>query len=227
MRPSRSTTTAAGVVALQPATALARAFVVVDLRDQLLLIAWTSRRSRRSVTGPQHPGRRRPRLDRPDDRAVSLLPGVGEAEPHALDIGDVVFGERPCRSPSCRRAAPSPAPRWPRCSRRLTGRRSGACRTGSASCSWPPRTPSTAIDPIAGLQSRRWAPPFDVDLADDRLVGRLDGAEGEKEQQHEGDQQVHRRPGPDHDDPLPDRLVVVAARGATSGSAAPPPGSCR
>ena len=40
---------------------------------------------------------------------------------------------------------------------------------------------------------------------------RLLDAEGQHEQDHEGDQDVHRRPRGDHDDPLPDRLVVIGA----------------
>ena len=51
-------------------------------------------------------------------------------------------------------------------------------------------------------------------LGDREDLGRdLRRAEREREQDQEGDQHVHRRPRGDHDDPLPDRLVVVGARG--------------
>ena len=65
-------------------------------------------------------------------------------------------------------------------------------------------------DPLARLKVRRRRRAGD-DLPDG--VVELLGPEGEPEQEHEGDQQVHRRPGRDHHDPLPDRHAVVGAGG--------------
>ena len=65
-------------------------------------------------------------------------------------------------------------------------------------------------DPVAGLQ-RAHRSRVGLDLID--LLDALGGAEGEPEQQEEGDQQIDRRPGSDHDDALPHGLVVVGAGG--------------
>jgi hypothetical protein len=64
-------------------------------------------------------------------------------------------------------------------------------------------------DPIPGLEP---AGGRQVGLDPPDLAGRLLDAEREREQDHERDQEVHHRPGGDHHDPLPDRLVVVGAR---------------
>ena len=154
---------------------------------------------------------------------------VGEAEPGALRLA----GRRPGVISSVATLAVALDPRASAGSAALQPLPAGAARQWSAGDrAWRSvgrRVAALAVDrhePVARLAgSPRPASPARSRRR--RCVGRCGPISAEEhEQQHEGDQQVHRRARGDHHDPLPDRLRVVGARRGPR-RAGPRPGSCR